>query len=216
MKNKKLLVLILVLLVLITVILIKAILNRPEYFKYYVDNSEILLNTKIASIKDGINAADDRAKKWHRNAKLTDVYVSFEGGKEINDRIGEISYNYSVRNLGMFSDIGIHCSVKINMRNNSIVEFTSLGGSTDTNFGGLLNIENKDIDINDAFEIAISKFGYDVFDIYQKPVVVIHVTRNRWYFDIFNTPKDGVTEKEGLFIEIDPKSKKVLNYRNKR
>ncbi len=183
-----------------------------SYFQYYIDESYIPLDEEITSIKQGLKYAKERAEKWHSEAVLCKASVSFSRVKEIENRTGRISYWFCVSNLGFFKDKMAYSIVEIDMKENAIVEFTSLGGGDTLKWIGI-DINKGNIDIEECFNKIQSSFDFEEYKKYSSPFIIIKAGEEEWNFSMLDSLNK---QNEGLFVKLDSSNGEILSYRRKR
>lgn len=183
-----------------------------DYFQYYIDKSYVPLEQEVSSIKEGLEFAQERAKRWHSEAVLSSASVRFSGEEEIENRTGIISYWFFVSNLGFFKDKYVVSVVDIDMKENAIVEFISFGGDDKPMKIGM-DINKGNIDIEECFNKIKSSFDFEEYKKYTSPFIVIDAGETRWYFSMFDSDNK---QNEGLFVKLDSSNGDILSYRRKR
>ncbi len=171
------------------------------------DNSEIILDQTIASIKSGLPFAIKRVDKWRDTMHLNYINVAFIGKEQIKKRKGTVSYFFYEENVTKKLDADAF--VIINMNADSIVGFRSNYGTRKELGGGAeeLNTDNWIIDINEAFDIALTKLGEDNILQYDNPKVVIRCSESVWEFVVYSSPESSYQD---FLVKINPDNGNVL------
>ncbi|WFR55944.1 hypothetical protein QA584_20315 [Anaerocolumna sp. AGMB13025] len=177
------------------------------------DDSEIVLDGNIDSIKSGLQFAKQRVEEWRDTMHLNYINAGFYGKEQISSRMGRITYSFYEENVTNKFDAD--ASVDIDMNSNSLVRFSSSYG-TPKQLGGseiILNTESWTIDINEAFDIAVAEMGVDTIDHYENPKVVLGCSESFWDFSLYAEPDAMFAD---FVITINPQSGIVTNVHDNR
>lgn len=180
----------------------------PDDKDSYVDNSEIALDQRVASVKEGLSFAENRAKKWDKKVWLEFAMADFIGKEKIVNRTGKITYFFCVDGLGMFKDTGAKCEVTIDLEKQAIVKFVSRGLFENVGTPPQENIYDSKIDINEIFDIVEAEFGDSMYDGVVSPTVSIVAGGKIWSLIVYDSV-DGRL-KQSFFTRIDTEKKAII------
>lgn len=170
-----------------------------------IDRTEVKLQKPIRSVKDGLNVAEERARKWNKNLKISTIHVSLDGKEQIEKRKGIISYWFSADGFGLFRNEMISCRVDVDMEKSAIIEFNAYGQYPRTGWESQ-DITKCKIDINDVMNIVTDRYGKDVFYKTLSPYVHIAAFEKAWIIYI----RDKHDTDKDLEIKIDAATGKIL------
>lgn len=177
------------------------------------DYTERVLDETVNSIKSGLPYATQRVDEWRSTMHLNFINAGFIGKEQIKDRKGTISYNYYEENITKKLDAQAY--VIIDTNKNSIIRFSSTYG-TAKKLGGsaeVLNTDNWNIDINEAFDIAIAELGEDSILEYDNPKVVLRCSEFFWEFAVYSSPD---APYQDLMVQINPETGEVMDVKDNR
>lgn len=171
------------------------------------DYKEIVLDEEVVSIKSGLPYATQRVSEWRDTMHLNYISAGFMGKEEIKERRGRITYLFYEENVTKKLDADAY--VRINMNSKSIIRFSSSYGTPKELIGSAISIDvdNWQIDINEAFDIAIAELGEDSIDKYDNPKVVLRCGEKSWDFAVYPSQD---AKYQDLLIRINPETGEVI------
>lgn len=174
----------------------------------------------IDTIADGIPVAKERVLEWGKVAALDFINAGFEGKEQITSRKGTIGYFFTTWSKDGHAKYLPTAWVDIDMNTNSIIRFI---GTYDQRvkvkdisehdiFTNTLNTDEWNIDIKEAFDLAIKEIGEDQIFKYDNPKVVLRCGETFWDFAVY--PSLDARAEEFL-VKINPVTEEVISTEDK-
>ncbi|WP_010251133.1 hypothetical protein [Acetivibrio cellulolyticus] len=177
--------------------------------KYIFDNTEIKLSVQVTNVAGAFSEIEREAKKWRKDAILTNILMYFDNAESISNRKGIITYSFYAKNKSFLGKPFAIYFIKVDMEKQAIVERTSLGIKNSSS-KKQVNINNVNVDITNIFDILEKQEGKNFIANYPSPKVIISLKDNEADFFI---EYQNNQNKSRDFFKVDIKNAKVSEVR---